>query len=71
MLVYQDRRVLPEMLILVLRPKGAYEIPRTFELVSDQKTTRLSGEWDVKKVWEVPAKTLLDLDDVGAIPGCR
>jgi hypothetical protein len=68
MLVYQDRRVVPEMLILVLRPKGHYEIPRTFELWSDQKRTRLSGEWDVKKVWEVPAKELLELDDVGVVP---
>jgi len=68
MLVYQDRRVLPEMLILVLAAQGSLRNPQDFELgerpEDDAPQRRVGCEEGV----EVPAKTLLDLDDVGAIP---
>ena len=67
-LVYLDRRVLPEVLVLVLHPKGKLKAGETQELRSPRGWTRWQASWRVVELWTVPAEELLAADDVGVIP---
>lgn len=68
MLVYQDRRVLPDLLILVLRPKGRLRVEKELEVRGRRGLSRLAAEWKVVELWNVPATDLLAAGDVGLIP---
>lgn len=68
MLVYLDRKVLPEVLSLVLQPKGNLRIPGTQALSSPHGLTRMRIDWRSVELWNVPAEQLLAADDVGLIP---
>lgn len=67
-LVYLDRRVLPEVLVLVLHPKGNLVVPRQHESRSPQGWTHWRASWRVVELWNVPAEPLLASDDPGLIP---
>jgi hypothetical protein len=67
-LVYLDRRVLPEVLVLVLRPKGNVPADDSQELQSPQGWTRWRVNWKVIKLWTIPAEDLLATGDLGVIP---
>lgn len=67
-LVYLNRRVLPEVLVLVLHPKGNLVIPRQHESQSPQGWTHWRASWRVVELWNVPAEPLLASDDPGLIP---
>lgn len=67
-LVYLDRRVLPEVLTVVLRPKGNLRTTGTQDLASPRGWTRWQMSWRVVELWTIPAEALLASGDVGAIP---
>lgn len=67
-LVYLDRRVVPEVLTIVLRPKGHVQVGGAAELRSDRGWTRWQVSWRVVELWTVPAADLLASDDVGVLP---
>ena len=60
-LVYLDRRVVPEVLTIVLRPKGHVQVGGAAELRSDRGWTRWRVSWRVVELWTVPAADLLGL----------
>jgi hypothetical protein len=62
-LVDLDRRALPEVLVVVLHPKGNLRADRDQELESPLGWTG----WRVVELWTIPVKDLLTAGDVGAI----
>jgi hypothetical protein len=67
-LVYLDRRELPEVLTLILRPKGAVEISSVQVIESPRGWTRWQFQWRVVTLWTIRAEDLLNANDVGLIP---
>jgi len=67
-LVYLDRHVLPEVVVLFLHPRGNIEAAGAANLRSRQGWTNLQLSWRIAKLWEVPAEELLAAGDVGLIP---
>jgi hypothetical protein len=68
MLIAVDRNVVPEVVSLVLKPKGKLEVAGTSERVSVRGGTRLGGSWPVVRLWELEAETLLGAGDAGLVP---
>jgi hypothetical protein len=68
MLVYLDRGVLPEVIVLVLRPKGRYRVPAQTRLTSRLGLTACTLRRRVVELWNVPADALLATGDVGLVP---
>jgi hypothetical protein len=68
MLIAVDRRVVPEVVSLVLKPKGNLTVAGTAERTSPRNRTRVGGSWPVVRVWELEAETLLAAGDAGLIP---
>ena len=58
----------PDVLILVLRPKGRYRIPEGHEMTSRLGWSRLAGGWKVVPLWELDAEAMLASEDVGIVP---
>jgi len=67
-LVYLDRRVLPEVVVLFLHRRGKAEALDAINLSSPQGLTNLKFSWRIAKLWEVPAQELLAAGDIGLIP---
>src|SRR5436190_22793920 len=67
MLVYLARRVMPEVLTLVLRPRGEC-VGGTAARDSRLGWTQVSLRWRVVELWTIPAEQLLAANDVGLIP---
>jgi predicted transposase YdaD len=67
-MVYLDRHVLPEVVVLFLRREGNAEALDALDLSSPQGLTNLKFTWRVAKLWEVPAQGLLAAGDIGLIP---
>ncbi|WP_165226746.1 hypothetical protein [Aquisphaera insulae] len=67
-LVYLDRGVMPEVVVLVLRPRGGRNLPRSIELRGPRGTTILNLQWRTVELAEIPAQLLLEADDVGVVP---
>ena len=68
MLVYLDGDMLPEIIAVILRPKGRQPIPTETEIISPLDGSRCRLQWRVVKLWEVPSADLLKTDDVGLVP---
>jgi hypothetical protein len=68
MLIAVDRKVVPEVVSLVLKPKGNLVVSGTVDLASVRGGTRVSGSWPVVRLWEQDADRLLAAGDVGLIP---
>jgi hypothetical protein len=68
LLVLLNRRIVPEALTLVLRPRGNLRVTGTHDLASRQGWTKLQITWRVVELWTVPAEELLAGNDVGLIP---
>lgn len=66
--VLLDGGQVPEVLAIVLRPKGAYRVPAEHDLISPLGTTAIRIRWRVVELWNVPAADLLAAGDVGLIP---
>lgn len=67
-MTWMARRVVPDVLVLVLHPRGRVRVQSQAEYVSDLGTTRLAVQWRVVELWEQPAEALLKTGDVGLIP---
>jgi hypothetical protein len=68
LLVYFERRVLPEVVVLFLRPRGNVATAQTAKLSSRHGLTTWDVSWRIVKLWEVPAAELLAAGDIGLIP---
>ena len=67
-LVFLDRQVIPEVLVLFLHPKGNVPAAGSAELSSRLGFTKWVTSWKAVKLWELPASELLAAGDVGLIP---
>ena len=68
MLLAVDRRAVPEVVSLVLKPKGNLAVRGAAERASPSGRTRVGGAWPVVRLWELDAEPLLAADDPGLIP---
>ena len=67
-LVYLDRGIVPEVLVLVLHPKGNLRAPGSADLRSGWGWTHWQMSWKLVELWTLPAEDLLASNDVGLIP---
>jgi hypothetical protein len=67
-LVYLDRGVLPEVLTLVLHPKGRLSAASEAEVTSRHGWTSWNVRWKAVELWKIPAADMLASGDVGLIP---
>jgi len=67
-LVYLQRGIVPELIVLFLHEKGNVPAADSVELRSRRGLTKWDLSWKAVKLWEVPAEELLAMGDVGLIP---
>jgi hypothetical protein len=67
-LAFSALRHLPELLMLVLRPKGKFRVGGKHEVRSKLGLSRLEAEWKVVELWTLPTEEYLAAADVGATP---
>jgi len=67
-LSYQTLGHLPELLMLVLRPKGRFRIGGKHAVRSKLGLSRLEAEWKPVELWTLPAEQFLAQADVGVTP---
>jgi len=67
-LSYQTLGHLPELLMLVLRPKGRFRIRGRHAVRSKLGLSRLEAEWKPVELWTLPATEFLEQGDVGVTP---
>lgn len=67
-LSYQTLGHLPELLMLVLRPKGRFRISGRHAVRSKLGLSRLEAEWKPVELWTLPAVDFLAQGDVGVTP---
>jgi hypothetical protein len=68
LLVYLDRERLPEVVTLILQPRGTYRVPDTVGLASRLALAELRLRWRVVEVWTLAAEDLLAADEIGLLP---
>src|SRR5712692_9836481 len=68
MLVFLDRDQLPEVITLVLHPRGNFRITGTAEFQSQRGLSQWVARWRVVELWALPAAQLLAANDIGLIP---
>jgi hypothetical protein len=68
LLVYLTRGVVPEVISIVLRPRGKKPVPRELAVASEGGATRIYVAWKLVEVWKIPAAELLASGDIGLIP---
>jgi hypothetical protein len=61
-------RYVPELLMLILPPKGKLRIGGKHEVHSPLGYSRLGGVWKVVELWTLPAMKFLDEAGPGAVP---
>ncbi len=67
-LAYSALGYLPELLMLVLAPKGGLRIEGRYEVRSKLGLSRLEAEWKPIELWTLSAETFLSQGDVGIVP---
>jgi hypothetical protein len=67
-LVYLDRGILPEVLVIFLHPRGNVEAANTADFRSRHGWTTWHLTWKTVELWNVPADQLLESADIGLIP---
>jgi hypothetical protein len=67
-LVYLDRGLIPEVMVLFLHPKGNVEAASAAMPRSRRGWTSWPLTWNVVKLWEIPAHELLAAGDIGLVP---
>jgi hypothetical protein len=67
-LAYHHLRVLPELLTVVLFPKGKFEVLGEHTVASRLQWSQLACRWKVVKLWELSGEELLAAGDVGLVP---
>jgi hypothetical protein len=68
LLVYLVRNEVPNVLVLVLRPKGQLRVPDHAQRPSADGVTEPGGRWRVVELWNVPAEPVLATADPGMMP---
>jgi hypothetical protein len=68
LLFFLDRRVLPEVLVVVLHPKGNLRLGEQGQLASERGWAQLQWRWHVVELWTLQADLLLATNDPGVIP---
>ncbi len=68
MLVFLERGVVPEVLTLVLSPRGNLRVAGEWQLSSGSGRTRLTIHSVVVELWTLSAEDLLASGDVGLVP---
>ncbi|HZW30631.1 MAG TPA: hypothetical protein VFF52_07995 [Isosphaeraceae bacterium] len=68
MLVYLIRGEIPNVLVIVLHPKGQLRVPDRAQRPSSDGVTELTGRWRVVELWNVPAEPVLATADPGLMP---
>ncbi len=68
LLVAVERGVVPEVVSLVLKPKGNVRVSGASGLTSASGNVALTARWPVVQLWEVDAERLLSDPDVGMVP---
>jgi hypothetical protein len=67
-LAYQQLGSLPELLMLVLRPKGQFRVLGSHNVQSRLQWSQLACRWRVVELWTLQAQDLLAAGDVGLVP---
>lgn len=67
-LAWLNRRVLPEVLVLVLHPKGMVQAVDSADLQSPLGWTLWQARWRVVELWTIPAEQLLAANEPGLVP---
>jgi hypothetical protein len=67
-LAYSALGYLPELLMLILRPKSRFRISGRHEVRSHLGLSRLTAEWKPVELWTLPADDFLAEGDVGVVP---
>jgi predicted transposase YdaD len=67
-LVHLDRKVLPEVVVLFLHPRGNARAANNALFQSPLGLTELRLSWKAVKLWTLPAEDLLAAGDVGLVP---
>jgi len=68
LLVYLQRRVLPEVIALVLHPKGKLRARNEVSIATPTLATQLSARWRVVELWTLAADDLLATREPGLMP---
>lgn len=68
MAVYLNRRVVPEVVSVILARKGNADVNDSQELRSRSGEVSLAGRWRTVRMWELDAEALFAMNDVGVIP---
>jgi len=68
LLVLLHRRVVPEVITLIQRPRGTLRVSESQNLISRHGFTQLSFRSRVIELWTLTASELLAANDVGMIP---
>jgi hypothetical protein len=68
LLVYLLRREVPNVIVLVLRPKGRLQVADRARHLALDGVTELGGRWRVIELWKVPAEPVLATADPGLMP---
>ncbi|MGP0065383.1 MAG: hypothetical protein ACLQGP_17495 [Isosphaeraceae bacterium] len=68
LLTYLIRREVPNVIVIVLRPKGQLRVPDQANLPGSDGVTALGGRWRVIELWTVPAEPVLASADPGMMP---
>jgi hypothetical protein len=68
MLIAVDRKVVPEVISLVLKPKGNLTVTGTADRTSVRGATKINGSWPVVRLWKLEADQLFAAGDAGLIP---
>ena len=67
-LVLLERRVVPEVISIVLSTRGNQTLEGEHRRTSRHGRTTLACTWQVVRLWEIDARRLLDLDQPGLLP---
>jgi hypothetical protein len=68
LLIALDRRVIPEVIVLVLHPRGNLTVGNSRQESSRSGHTRVGVSWTVVPVSQLSAEALLAANDVGLVP---
>jgi len=63
-----ERGVIPDVISLVLRPKGQAQVEQRMQESSRHGLTALACNWHLVELWKLAAEDLLAANDVGLIP---
>ena len=67
-LIRVERGVVPEVIFVILHPKGKLAVTGQVQETSRSGRTRLGASWPVLELWTLNAADLFAMNDVGVVP---